>query len=105
MGNQQIVVDIVQKVCDVLKSFAFHYDEWTKQRFFGRLPPGFRMSAADWAYVQMCKQPVVELRFGLRYEQVYVLYDFLAIDNGQPLSAWFVATYYTIASWPFLYLS
>ena len=50
------------------------------------------MTAADWTYVQMCKQPVIELRFGLGHKQAYILYDFLAIDNGQPLSVWFDAT-------------
>ena len=85
--NDEIVVQKVHKVCDLRKPFALHNDERAKHsRFRKSFSPGMRGSLFHDGNVQMCKQSVVEFRFGRGSKEADILQYFLTMDNGHPLS-------------------
>lgn len=85
--NDEIVVQEVHKVCDLRKTFALHDDERAKHsRFRESSSPGMRSSLFHDGNVQMCKQSVVEFRFGRGGKETDILQYFLTMDNGHPLS-------------------
>ena len=85
--NDEIVVQEVHKVCDLRKAFALHDDERAKHsRFRESSSPSMRDSLFHDGNVQMCKQRVVEFRFGRGGKEADILQYFLTMDNGHPLS-------------------
>ena len=87
MGDDEVVVQIVRKVCDLREPLTLHDNEGAKHSLFGKtLAPCARSSLLHGGNIQMREQRIVELRLGRCCEEADILQYFLSLDNGHPLS-------------------
>lgn len=91
MSDQKIILEIIQKICNAGKTFAFHHNESAQQRSFGiTVSAGCSSRFGKIRKIKAFKKPVIKFRFRRRCKQRNVLYNFLAIDKSQPLSYGFL---------------
>lgn len=85
--DNAVVFQKVCKICDLIEALAFHDDKGTKHCFLGKtFTPCICVGKLK---VQYAEQLVIKIYNALGCKQTYILYQFLSVDSGQPLSGWF----------------
>ena len=87
MRDDQIVFQIVRKVCDLAETFTLHDDKSADHSFF-RIPFASGISSRKFK-IQCAEKVVIEFDNALGCEKAHILNQFLSVDCGQPLSGWF----------------
>jgi len=84
MGNEQVVVQVIHKVCDHGKTLALHYKEGADHGMVGKaFAPGAGIFR-DRRQIQVQEKGVIKFSSRLRSKKPDVVDDFLTVDGNQP---------------------